>query len=50
MNVLFGKINTTIGERYVVVGGYKSKEFKTFKGAMNYISKNGYKIVKSLDD
>lgn len=32
-------INTTVGKRYLVVTYSKSKEFKTEKGARNYIKK-----------
>lgn len=44
-----GKINTTCGEKWLIVTYSKSKEFKTLKGAKNWIEKNNYKIVKSLE-
>ena len=43
------KINTTIGEKYLIVTNCRSKEFKTEKGALKFITSNGYKIVKNLD-
>lgn len=41
-----GLINTTIGKRYLIVTGCKSKEFKTLKGAENWAKKNNYKIIE----
>lgn len=44
-----GEIQTTCGKRWLVVTYTKSKEFKTLKGARNWIEKNKYKVVKKLD-
>lgn len=46
---LLDKINTTNGEKWLVVTYTKSKEFKTLNGAKNWIEKNNYKVVKKLD-
>lgn len=43
------KINTTSGERWLVVTYSKSKTFKTFKGAKKWIINNNYKVVKRLN-
>lgn len=37
-------INTTIGKRFLIVTGWKSKEFKTENGARRWAKTNGYKI------
>lgn len=39
-------INTTCGPRYLIVTNYKSKEFKTLKGAEKWAKNNEYKIEK----
>ena len=43
------KINTTIGEKYLVVTNCKSKEFKTEKGAIKYLVADNYTIVSKLN-
>lgn len=40
------KINTTVGEKFLVVTACRSKEFKTEKGAIKWITNNQYKLVK----
>ena len=40
------KINTTVGEKYLVVTASRSKEFKTENGAKKWIINNNYEIVK----
>lgn len=43
------KINTTVGERYLIVTYSRSKEFKTKNGALKFITNNNYQIVENLD-
>ena len=45
---ILSKINTTIGERYLIVTYSKSKEFKTEKNALKFIANNNYQIVDEL--
>ena len=40
------KINTTVGEKFLVVTASRSKEFKTEKGAIKWANNNEYKISK----
>lgn len=43
------KINTTTGEKYLIVTNSKSKEFKTENGARKWAKSNGYKINSKLN-
>lgn len=48
MKAILESINTTAGERFVVVTYSKSKSFKTLKGAERYMRANGYTKVETL--
>lgn len=39
-------INTTSGQKYLIVTNAKSKEFKTLKGAVKWAYNNGYKLER----
>lgn len=43
------KINTTDGIRFVAVGGYQSRTFKTENGAKRWAEKNGRKYDGVID-
>lgn len=49
MKAILDTINTTAGQRYVVVTYSRSKMFKTLKGAEKFMAENGYTKVDNLD-